>query len=443
MKSSTVEKITTLIDTLFSDMSKDFLGFNPKTKKISSKTKNLVTMFMAGLGKKDLNEIEKQILKTSLEITFNYMDTIRSQTKARVLDKVNAYMEEQKVKGDSVRIIKVREILGQELDRAGKRMLLSVNTEANKIRNLSTAMKIERMANQRGIEDPNVFWLVTLDEATADKPEKTLHLIPGTTIPRVWKLSELSHSYWRKGMEVPSIYGGHPHCFLGHSGIKIFTEKDGYKNIKDVKIGERVLTHTGKFKRVLSNLEWYKKKYYGEYYRIKFTTIGRDGKKQHTIKVTPEHEFLTDKGWVKAKDLTTNHSLKELFVSCGSCGKPVQPKPKRVDSRQNKNLDSYFCSHKCSSTYQSRVSSNSLGKYHYENLKIDEIKYFKNGKNGFKLYDLKVEDDESFVINGAVSHNCRCILNFIAPGWGFDSKGKIKYKGKKHDEYEHQKKMLK
>jgi len=611
MKSKTIDSISGFVDRLFDDMTVGFLGFNPSTKRLTSRSKSLVTLFMAGLGKQTLNDTEKEILKNTLQITYSYIDSIRSHTKARVLDKVSAYVKDAEKSGDQVLITRVREIVGGELAHAGQRMRLAVNTEANKIRNLSTAMKIERMANQRGIEDPNVFWVVTLDEATAERPEKTLHLIPGTSIPRVWKLSEFTSSYWRKGMEVPSIYGGHPHCFLGNSGINVFTEKDGYKNIKDVKIGERVLTHTGKFKRVLNTLEWYSKKYYGEYYRISFTTVGRDGKKKQTVKVTPEHKFKTDKGWVEAKNLTKHHKLTEVMVDCASCGLPVQPKPKRIDKRQTKNLPGYFCSHECSSRYQwkcedhkeniskksskqmkemwkkpteelirrlrkaqnktremisegefwaqkpenkerlvynaakvnskfikgnpsreeaqvfrlvksiypnaqsneivskfcvdilledkkviieydggghylpvycgkftmesflkrqegrdrylnkfgyhvlrynsiptreqlvddiIRVSSNSSGSYSFRNIEIEEIRYFKNGKNGFKLYDLKVEDDESFVVNGIVSHNCRCILTFLAPGWSFNSKGKIKYVGKGHDEYEHQRK---
>ena len=36
--------------------------------------------------------------------------------------------------------------------------------------------------------------------------------------------------------------------------------------------------------------------------------------------------------------------------------------------------------------------------------------------------------------------NCRCKLTYLAPGWGFDVSGRIKYKGPKWDEYDHQRK---
>ena len=79
-----------------------------------------------------------------------------------------------------------------------------------------------------------------------------------------------------------------------------------------------------------------------------------------------------------------------------------------------------------------RVSKNSLGKYFYKPLKISKLK---NGiASSQKLYDLTVEDDESFVVNGIVSHNCRCSLSQLPPGWGFKS-GYVSFISLEHDEY--------
>lgn len=37
--------------------------------------------------------------------------------------------------------------------------------------------------------------------------------------------------------------------------------------------------------------------------------------------------------------------------------------------------------------------------------------------------------------------NCRCKLTYLAPGWGFDASGRVKYKGPKWDEFEHQREI--
>lgn len=36
--------------------------------------------------------------------------------------------------------------------------------------------------------------------------------------------------------------------------------------------------------------------------------------------------------------------------------------------------------------------------------------------------------------------NCRCKLTYLAPGWGFDAKGRVKYIDRDHDEFEEQRK---
>jgi len=611
ISSKATGKISKIIDSLFATMASDFLGFNPDSERISKHHNNLISIFIKGLGENPTAE-ERDILKTSLQITYSYIDGLKSRTKARILDKVIGLSKELSDKDLPMDSNKLREIVGKELSVAGSNFKMAINSEANKIRNLSTAMKIEKISASKGVEDPYVFWIVTLDDKTAKEPEKTLHLIPGTTIPRVWKLSEIKHEFWKKGMKQTSIYGGHPNCFLGWQNINIFTENDGYKNIKDVKIGERVLTHTGKFKTVLGNLETYDKKYYGKYYTIKYTTVGRDGKRQHTTRVTPDHEFMTQRGWVKAEELKTTDKFTEMLIKCGSCDNLVQPKPKRMYRKSAKNLDSYFCSNQCSSLYQwkcdnhkeniskksskqmkkawenpteemlnitkkmqnafidlikegkawfqlpenyeklqknaaiinsrfgknnpskeetqvfelvksiypealsnevvkkfcvdillehkktiieydggghylpvycknitmenfmakqkgrdkylnkcgyhviryseiptkeqiiediQRVSSNNNADYSFRNISIDSIEYKKSGS--FKLYDLKIEDDESFIVNGIVSHNCRCVLTYLASGYGFDEKGRVTYIGRNHDEYLAQKKKYK
>lgn len=80
-------------------------------------------------------------------------------------------------------------------------------------------------------------------------------------------------------------------CFLPNQ--KVLTDK-GYKYIQDIQTGDKVLTHTNSFKRVNAVLQ---REYKGEIYVIN-PRYGLD-----SIKCTPNHEFLTNRGWVKAEEL--------------------------------------------------------------------------------------------------------------------------------------------
>ena len=85
-----------------------------------------------------------------------------------------------------------------------------------------------------------------------------------------------------------------------------------------------------------------------------------------------------------------------------------------------------------------RVSKNYKSEYFFEYIDLISVETIKNRKGGYKLYDITVEDDESFVVNGIISHNCRCKLTYLAPNWGFNEDGKIAFKGVGWDEYKNQ-----
>jgi len=66
--------------------------------------------------------------------------------------------------------------------------------------------------------------------------------------------------------------------------------------------------------------------------------------------------------------------------------------------------------------------------YKFEEIKIEWIhKIYSTKKH--KLYDIEVEDDESFIARGVVVHNCRCTLVQLPDGFGFNDKGEMEFKG--------------
>lgn len=83
-------------------------------------------------------------------------------------------------------------------------------------------------------------------------------------------------------------------CFTADMRI---TTANGAKRIADLQVGDRVLTHQGRYRPVT---ELFQRAYEGELLRIKTKLIGT------VLEVTPEHPILTPEGWVKAGELTTS-----------------------------------------------------------------------------------------------------------------------------------------
>ena len=123
-------------------------------------------------------------------------------------------------------------------------------------------------------------------------------------------------------------------CFSDKNNVKILT-KTGWKSWKDIKIGDEVYTHLGRWKKVL---EKYQKKLNKGIPRI---IVQLDiGEK---IPVTYNHKFLTidngNRNWKNASNLKTNDKIICLFNerSCQICGNPLKPKQKTLCSKICKN----------------------------------------------------------------------------------------------------------
>jgi len=97
-------------------------------------------------------------------------------------------------------------------------------------------------------------------------------------------------------------------CFFGNTHRTRVLTKRGYKQLKDVKVGDEVLTHNNKWRKVIE------KPIYPVNRKIpRYTIITESGKK---VTVTEEHPFRvkTENGyiWKKAKELTTKDIIQEV-----------------------------------------------------------------------------------------------------------------------------------
>lgn len=108
-------------------------------------------------------------------------------------------------------------------------------------------------------------------------------------IPRKWRNPYLAYLPTRIDQ------GDRGTCFAGRT--RILMENFEYKPIKDIRAGERVITHTGEPKWVL---EVMKRKWQGNTIKMKVYGIHRE------IEATLEHPILTKNGWKSLEEITTN-----------------------------------------------------------------------------------------------------------------------------------------
>lgn len=120
----------------------------------------------------------------------------------------------------------------------------------------------------------------------------------------------------REPDEMWSIPAGlvHPHCFISPK-IPIYTS-EGWKPIRNIQVGDQVLTHKGRFKTV--NWVLNAPKYTGDTIRLTVSFHGKNA--VHLPLMTPEHPVLTENGWMAVRDLTIGDTIACLAKICPTCG---------------------------------------------------------------------------------------------------------------------------
>lgn len=167
--------------------------------------------------------------------------------------------------------------------------------------------------------------------------------------------------------QTPAGYGK---CF--HANQNILTNT-GYKKAKDLKIGDLVYSmkeNKAVLRKIINKWDTKKK-------QVKITA--RNGVE---LIVSPEHRMWTQRGYVQAKDLTTDDYLYYLFGSLEVYG----------------NLDELI----------------KTAKFRW--IKIINIK---NNNEEIPMIDLEVEDTHNFILDGFVSHNSKsdCVIMCFILGY--------------------------
>ncbi|NDJ75182.1 MAG: adenosylcobalamin-dependent ribonucleoside-diphosphate reductase [Chloroflexi bacterium] len=152
----------------------------------------------------------------------------------------------------------------------------------------------------------------------------------------------------------------------------------GLKRMADLAVGDRVLTHQGRYRPVT---ELHRRAYDDELLRIKFKLIGT------TMEVTPEHPILTPNGWVNAGDLKVGDTV---AVGIPQTELAMQAEPEVVG------VGVSTVAYEPAST---TVTGNGAQPY-YKVEQIESVPF------AGTVYNCEVDEDHTYVVEGVVVHNC-------------------------------------
>lgn len=169
-------------------------------------------------------------------------------------------------------------------------------------------------------------------------------------------------------------------CFK--EGMKVITRR-GLINIEDIQIGDFVITEDGSWQMVNNVMS---RDYEGDIFKISGASL------YDNIYCTPNHQFLTQEGWIRADRLSWKmpHRLKT---------------PNLIFEKKYEDIDLYNVISKDDET-EIRDKNGKI-KLYSNYIKIDSIEILEN--QSCKVYNLSVENVHSYTVNGVIVHNCYVI----------------------------------
>ena len=246
----------------------------------------------------------------------------------------------------------LKQVLRDATGDIGRDFQRIATTEVSNAIGLGAADRIV-MSNKDKDLDAVYVYKIPVEDAALCKYCKRFFIDDDGT-PAIYKMSDLLNNgtnYGKKASEWSAVLGAvHPNCFLDQKTL-IFT-KDGWKQILYVTQDDLILTHTGKFQRVTQTIEYPYGRQLG--YEIRYTYNGELTR----LRVTPDHKFLTNNGWIEAKSLKLNHKLIKLQKPCEVCDNDIDIKlsTKRVNKICGKSCKSEF-SKMCAIKYHSELNT--------------------------------------------------------------------------------------
>lgn len=174
------------------------LGFDPEV--------SMPGVFVHAARSKGLKTPDPDSLATILDVTQSHLDGQRASVKARVMRAV----EEGVGRGEDPAGAVATELEGL-WTKVESEVSRVVETEMTLARNTGFLEAVGHVNAKLGIDDPLVYFVVVRDRYLCGDC-RSLHLMPDGVTPRVWRRSELSSGYRKRGEMRPSLAGSHPSC---------------------------------------------------------------------------------------------------------------------------------------------------------------------------------------------------------------------------------------
>lgn len=265
------------------------LGMSALQKKVRDSLKDF------NLDSRVLKAIQKQVATAASEIT--------QTTFKRLLVQYDTGIE----LGEDLATIKDR-IATVFTDAVKNRVATIARTEVLKASNEGRLSAYQ----QSGVVN-KVRWYTAVDERRCSSCA-ALH-------DKVVKLN----SEFIKGITAPPL---HPNCFIDGQ-IPIYTV-EGWKPIKDIKVGDLVLTHKGRFRKVTQLIRTLSEQP-PSMVDVQLT----NGRHRHTtLTATEDHPILLNGKWLPIKDAYKGMTLAIMSSNCKCCGKEIP-------------FNRTYCSHSC------------------------------------------------------------------------------------------------
>jgi rubrerythrin len=217
ISSSGKESIDFAVSKMFDRLAYKLLGKIPKLQNKNHYlfdilgVLTLAGIFIQALGNKEPNHFERDVIKSILNSSYGHIESLKNKTSSNVVEAVDALVKEAKLKNTHVNAAQVSEAISKEMEKARSQMKLIAEAETTKTRNMGHTMEIAEKANKQGIEDPNVFFVVVRDGLLCSEC-KRLHMLSDGVTPKVYKMSQLSMGWHKRGDDKPSACGEHPFC---------------------------------------------------------------------------------------------------------------------------------------------------------------------------------------------------------------------------------------
>ncbi len=227
-------------------------------------------------------------------------------------------------------------------------------------------------------------------------------------------------------------------CFI-NPRVLIYTA-DGYKPIRLIQVGDLVLTHKGRFRRVVYVRPHEILPQGSEVVQLTVRSLDEVHTRSLNLTVTPEHPFFVNNQWKPAQAIRLGDRVRALgqrcevrgrtyfvrhydydkhpptcSVSCGGqylrrlkAGKAIK-RATPARTRQQGGLNSHvslFDETISPTLIPKRRSKNHAGEYTFVEVEVVRAER-RQTQHTFRLYNIGVEEDESYIAAGLVSHNCR------------------------------------